>query len=236
VTGVVELSHPIRDGMPAYPGLPRPIVGFHVDHAASRPHYEDQAEFAIGKLELVGNTGTYLDSPFHRYPDGPDIAALPLDHLVDLPTVVIDARAQAAAGRCLDLSLASAGPLAGRAVLIRTGWDRRWGTEAYWQPGPYLGPVTLQQLVHARPALVGVDCWNVDDPKDPTRPAHTQLLGAGIPIVEHLTRLGDVPAGARTFVVPLAIESAPSVPVRAFALHRPHQPQAAATAPEGRRP
>jgi kynurenine formamidase len=218
VTGVIDLSHPIRDGMPTYPGLPRPVVEFHVDHAASRPHYDHQAEFAIGRVELVGNTGTYLDSPFHRYPDGPDIAALPLDRLVDLPTVVVDARAAADTGRCLDLVLASAGPLAGRAVLIRTDWDRRWGTEAYWQPGPYLGQVTRQQLVHARPALVGVDFWNVDDPGDTARPAHTQLLGAGIPIVEHLTNLAAVPAEARTFVVPLAIEGAPSVPVRAFAL------------------
>jgi arylformamidase len=218
VTGAVDLSHPIRDGMPVYPGLPRPVVGFHVDHASSQASYAHQAEFAIGRLELVGNTGTYLDSPFHRYPDGPDVSQLPLDRLVDLPTVVVDARKQAAAGRRLDLVLASAGPLAGRAVLIRTDWDQRWGTDAYWEPGPHLGPATLQQLVHARPALVGVDFWNVDDPDDPARPAHTQLLGAGIPIVEHLTRLAAVPAEARTFVVPLAIETAPSVPVRAFAL------------------
>jgi arylformamidase len=215
---VVDLSHPIRDGMPAYPGMPRPVIGLHVDHATSREMYDHQAEFAIGRFELVGNVGTYLDSPFHRYPDGADISELPLAGLVDLDTVVVDARDEAAAQRRLDLLLAAAGPLAGRAVLIRTGWDRRWGTDGYWQPGPYLGEVTLQQLVHARPAVVGVDCWNVDDPDDPRRPAHTQLLGAGIPIVEHLTGLGDLTDGARTFVVPLAIRSAPSVPVRAFAL------------------
>jgi arylformamidase len=221
MTDIVDLSHPISDGMSTCPGLPRPVVGFHLDHIASRPRYGFEAEFAIGRMELVGNTGTYLDSPFHRFRDGADVSALPLERLVDLPTVVIDARAAAARDRRLDLVLAPAGPLAGRAVLFRTGRDERWGTEAYWQPGPYLGPVTLQQLVHARPALVGVDCWNVDDPDAPSRPAHTELLAAGIPIVEHLTRLGDVPDGARTFVAPLAIKSAPSVPVRAFAIRRP---------------
>jgi arylformamidase len=223
MTTVVDLSHKIVDGMATYPGLPRPVVGFHVDHTTSRPRYGHQAEFAIGRFELVGNTGTYLDSPFHRYPDGADISALPLDRLVDLPTVVVDARAQAARDRCLDLALAPFGPLAGRAVLVRTGWDDRWGLDEYWQPGPYLGPVTVQQFVHARPAVVGVDCWNVDDPDDPIRPAHTQLLAADIPIVEHLTRLGEIPDGARTYVAPLAIHTAPSVPVRAFALRSSEQ-------------
>jgi arylformamidase len=103
-------------------------------------------------------------------------------------------------------------------VLFRTGWDRRWGTDAYWEPGPYLASETLDQLVAGRPALVGVDCWNVDDPADPARPAHTRLLGADIPIVEHLCNLDVVPDDAHTYVVPLAIEGAPCVPVRAFAI------------------
>jgi arylformamidase len=213
---VIDLSHVIRDGMPTYPGLPRPVVALHTDHAASRAQYDDRAEFAIGRFELVGNVGTYLDSPFHRYRDGADVSALPLAALVALPTVVVDVAAAARRGRCLDPLLAV--PLAGRAVLFRTGWDERWGADAYWEAGPYLGGAVLDQLVHARPALVGVDFWNVDDPQDPRRPAHTRLLGAGIPVVEHLTRLGDVPDGARTFFVPLAIEHAPSVPVRAFAV------------------
>jgi arylformamidase len=215
---VIDLSHPIHDGMAAYPGLPRPVIGLHTDHATSRPHYNDQAEFAIGRFEFVGNVGTYLDSPFHRYPEGADVSELPLAGLVDLATVVVDAREEAGRQRRLDPLLAAVGPLAGRAILIRTRWDRRWGTDAYWEPGPYLGEVVLTQLVHARPAVVGVDFWNIDDPQDPGRPAHTQLLGAGIPVVEHLTRLGDIPDGARTFFVPLAIKEAPSVPVRAFAI------------------
>jgi arylformamidase len=217
-TVVIDLSHVIRDGMPAYPGLPRPVVGLHTDHAASRAQYDDRAEFAIGRFELVGNVGTYLDSPFHRYRDGADVSALPLAALVALPTVVVEVSEAARRARRLDPLLASAGPLAGRAVLFRTGWDERWGSAAYWEPGPYLGEAVLDQLVHARPAVVGVDFWNVDDPRDPSRPAHTRLLGAGIPVVEHLTHLGDIPDGARTFFVPLAIQGAPSVPVRAFAI------------------
>jgi kynurenine formamidase len=217
---VIELSHPIHHDMPTYPGLPRPEVRLHLDHAESRPTYDHQAEFAIGRVALVGNTGTYLDSPYHRYPDGPDVSQLPLTRLVDLPTVTIDVRTAADRGRRLDLDLALAhvGPLAGRAVLFQSGWDRRWDTDAYWEPGPALGPATVQQLLAHRPALVGVDFWNVDDPHDPARPVHTALLGAGIPIVEHLHSLDTIPAGARTFFVPLAISRAPSLPVRAFAI------------------
>lgn len=216
-TDLVELSHPIIDGMRAYPGLPGPRVGLHVDHDMSRDYYDGQAGFAIGRLEFVGNVGTYIDSPYHRFADRADVAALPLQRLVDLPTVVIDAREDAERDRPLELILDSRS-LAGKAVVIWTGWDSRWGGDSYWEPGPYLGPVTVQQLVHHRPALVGVDFWNVDDPDDPARPAHTALLGEGIPIVEHLTNLASIPDGARTFVVPLAVEGAPSMPVRAFAM------------------
>jgi arylformamidase len=215
---VIELSHTIHHDMPTYPGLPRPVVDLYVDHARSRPTYDHRAEFAIGRIDLVGNTGTYLDSPYHRYPDGPDVSQLPLTRLVDLPTTVIDTRQAAREARQLDLDLTAAGPLTGRAVLLHTGWDRRWATDGYWEPGPFLGPTTVQQLLRHRPALVGVDFWNVDDPNDPTRPVHTALLGAGIPIVEHLNGLAMVPAGARSFFVPLAIAQAPSLPIRAFAI------------------
>jgi kynurenine formamidase len=214
---VIELSHPIHHDMPVYPGLPRPEVQLHVDHTDSRATYDHRAEFAIGKLTLVGNTGTYIDSPYHRYPDGPDVSQIPLTKLVDLNTVVIDAQTAAEQERQLDLVLAHTGPLTGRAVLFHTGWDRRWATDAYWEPGPFLGPATVQQLLHHRPALVGVDFWNVDDPHDARRPVHTALLGAGIPIVEHLHTLNAIPAGARSSFVPLAISRTPSLPIRAFA-------------------
>jgi kynurenine formamidase len=146
------------------------------------------------------------------------LGPLPLYRTVDLATVVVDACDQAREQRRLDLILAACGPLAGRAVLIRTGWDRRWGTAAYWEPGPYLGSVTVQQLVHARPALVGVDFWSLDDLGDRARPATSQLRGAGIPTVEHLIDLCDVTVDARTFVVPVSLQGAHSVTVRAFAL------------------
>jgi kynurenine formamidase len=214
---VIDLSHPVHDGMSVYPGLPPPRIGLHLDHNASRPYYAGQAEFAIGRFDLIGNVGTYLDSPLHRYPDGDDVSQIPLERLVDRPTVVVDAGEAADRDRRLELVLPP-GSLTGRAVLFRTGWDRYWGTDAYWRPGPFLGEATLEQLVHHRPAFVGVDFWNVDDPDDPTRPAHTALLGAGIPIVEHLRRLSSVTRSARISVVPLAIVGAPSAPVRAFAL------------------
>jgi arylformamidase len=215
---VIELSHPIHHDMPTYPGLPRPEIRLHLDHTTSRPHYDHRAEFAIGTVTFVGNTGTYIDSPYHRYPHAPDVSQLALAQLVDLPTVTIDARAAAERGRRLDLVLEQAGPLAGQAVLFHTGWDQRWATDAYWDPGPYLGPATVQQLLHQGPTVVGVDFWNVDDPRDPHRPVHTALLGAGIPIVEHLHSLDTIPADARSFFVPLAITRTPSLPVRAFAI------------------
>ena len=202
--------------MAAYQGLPPARIDLYLDHSRSRSRYAHQAEFAIGRLELVGNIGTYLDSPYHRYRDGADISELPLEQLVDLPTVVVDARSDAARTRRLDLWLD--GPIAGRAVLIRTGWDRRWGSESYWQPGHYLGDQTIKQLTAGAPALVGVDFWNVDDPDDPARPAHTALLGAGIPIVEHLHSVWSLTPASRVSVVPLAVAGAPSLPVRAFAI------------------
>lgn len=213
---VVELSHPIHHGMAAYPGLPSPVVELHTGHEESREKYSGLAEFAIGRLELVGNVGTYLDSPYHRYADGPDVSQLPLERLVDLETVVIDARDAARRARRLDPALPDG--LSGRAVLFHTGWDARWDTDAYWEPGPFLGETTISQLVDARPALVGVDFWNIDDTGDPARPAHTQLLAAGVPLVEHLTGLAGVTPDARTFVVPLAVRGVPSIPVRAFAV------------------
>lgn len=214
---ITQISHRIVDGMPGFPGLPRPRVTLYRDHAASRPCYDGRAEFAIGRVDWVGNVGTYVDSPLHRWRSAPDVSALPLERLVDLPTVVVDVREVAAADRCVDVVLPGSA-LAGRAVLFRTGWDQRWGTEAYWDPGPFLGPRTVRQLMDHGPALVGVDCWNIDDTADPARPAHTALLGEGIPVVEHLCHLGGLGHADRTFVVPLAVVGAPSFPVRAFAL------------------
>ncbi len=211
----VDLSHPIADGMDAYPGLPPPRIDAHLDHAASRPHYDGKAAFYIGRVAMVGNVGTYIDSPFHRYPDREDLARLPLERIAGLPGAALDA--VIAADRSVALACDDA-LLSGRAVLVRSGWDARWGTPAYWEPGPYLSEATVTRLIEAKATLVGVDFWNVDDTEDPSRPAHSRLLAAGIPIVEHLRNLGALPrTGFRFTATPPPIERGASFPVRAFA-------------------
>ncbi|HEX5590882.1 MAG TPA: cyclase family protein [Candidatus Limnocylindrales bacterium] len=214
---LVDLSHPIESGMAGYPGLPAPRIEPHLSHEASRPAYGGEAEFEITRLFLVGNTGTYLDSPYHRHRGGADAAGLPLEWIAGLRGVCIDAT-PAAGHREIDPALELPAAIDGAAVLLRTGWDRRWGTGAYWQPGPFVGEALAVRLITAGARLVGVDCWNVDDTGDPRRPAHTALLGAGIPIVEHLRGLGALPrTGFRFTAVPAPIRRAASLPVRAFA-------------------
>jgi arylformamidase len=211
----VDLSFPIEDGLPTLPGvLPEARVGAILDHDASRDRYQGRAEFYLGKVDMPGNTGTYLDAPFHRHREAADLAALPLDRVANLPGVVVHAP-DANAPVEIDLE---PDRIQGRAVLVRTGWDGRWGTDAYWEADPYLSEATLDALVQGGAALVGVDFNNVDDTTDPARPAHTRLLGAGIPIVEHLTNLGALPdQGFRFFAVPPRIVRGASFPVRAFA-------------------
>lgn len=212
----VELSHSIADGMAAYPGLESPRVGAVLDHVASRPSYEGQAEFYLGRIEMSFNTGTYIDSPFHRFPDRPDISEIPLENVAALPGVVLDGRVDDDRSVTLE---AEASDLAGKAVLIRTGWDDRWGTDAYWTPGPFVSPSALELLLRAKPKLVGVDFWNIDDTVgDPGRRVHTLLLEAGILIVEHLCNLSALPsAGFRFYAAPLRVVGGASFPVRAFA-------------------
>lgn len=213
---VVELAHVIEDGMPVFPGLPSPRIGAHLDHAASRSRYDGKAEFFFGMVEMPGNTGTYLDSPFHRYADRADLADVPLDRLVDLPGIVVDC--SGAEGRALDVDLPRR-DLRDHAVLVRTGWDTRWGAESYWEPGPYLSEESVARLLHAGAALVGVDFWNADDVDDPRRPVHTRLLAEGVTIVEHMCNVGALPAeGFRFFAPVLPLRGGASFPVRAFAL------------------
>jgi arylformamidase len=211
----VDLSFAIEDGMPVSPGfLPEPRIGAILDHDASRERYQGKAEFYLGSVEMSGNTGTYVDAPFHRHRDREDLAGIPLDRLAGVPGVVIDAAEEAAP---VDLDLPP-DAVRGRAVLVRTGWDRRWGSNAYWEADPWLSPAALDLLVDGRAALVGVDWTNVDDTSDPIRPAHSRLLDAGIPIVEHLRGLDQLPSeGFRFFAVPPAIVRGASFPVRAFA-------------------
>jgi len=162
------------------------------------------------------NTGTYLDSPFHRYSDAADIGAIPLERVAGLPGVVITAQA-CSSSRAVDPQLPDI-DLQGYAVLIQTTWDKWWGSGRYYEPGPFLSQQFVDQLLRSRPSLIGVDCWNVDDTLDPSRPVHTRLLAADILIVEHLCNLGALPPqGFRFYAVPLRVERAASFPVRAFA-------------------
>lgn len=211
----VELNHVLEDGMKAYPGLPSPKIGAFLDHETSRVHYSDQAEFYLGRVDMVCNLGTYLDSPYHRHRDRADLSQVPLERVSGLPGIVLDAAPSPDRSIALDCSPSE---LRGRAVLIRTGWDRRWGTEAYWEPGPYLSGGFLDLLISAKATMVGVDFWNVDDTQDPSRPAHTRLLAEGVLIVEHLCNLSTLPrTGFRFSAVPLRIVRGASFPVRAFA-------------------
>ncbi len=211
----VELNHVLEDGMTAYPGLPRPKIGAFLDHEASRARYAGKAEFYLGRVDMVCNLGTYLDSPFHRYPDQADLSKIPLERLAGVSGIVLDAVGSPDRSITFDCHPSD---LHGRAVLVRTGWDRRWGTDRYWETGPYLAAECIDLLIRAKATLVGVDFWNVDNTEDPSRPAHTRLLAEGILIVEHLCNLSALPrTGFRFSAVPLRIVRGASFPVRAFA-------------------
>ncbi len=211
----IELNHPLKDMMEPYPGLPNIKVGAYLDHDASRPNYDGKAEFYLGKIEMVTNVGTYLDSPFHRHRDMMDLGEVPLDRVAGLPAIVLDGDAEK--GRALRFDVPKS-RLRGRAVLVRTGWDRYWGTDTYNKNGPYLSEEFTELLIESGTVLVGVDFLNVDNTNDKSRPVHTRLLAKNILIVENLTNLSPLPeAGFRFFAVPLRIEKGASFPVRAFA-------------------
>ena len=208
----LDLSHTIEHGMTTYPGLPGPLICDYLSREASRARYAPGVEFQIGKIEMVANTGTYLDSPFHRYADGKDLAGLPLDSLAGLDAVLV--RGSAAVGP----EAFSGRDVTGKAVLVRTGWDVHWGTPAYLEGNPFLTGEAAEYLVARGAALVGIDSLNVDDIRDLARPVHSILLGAGIPIVEHLCQLGPLPeAGFRFTAVPAKVAGFGTWPVRAFA-------------------
>lgn len=211
----VDLSFPIEDGMPTLPGvLPEARIGPILDHDASRDRYRGKAEFYLGRVDMPGNTGTYVDAPFHRHRDREDLAGLGLDRLAGIPGVVVDAPAEAAP---VEIPL-SPEEVRGHAILVRTGWDRHWGTDRYFEGDPWVSSAALDLLIESGATLLGVDFNNVDDTTDPERPAHTRLLGAGIPIVEHLRGLDALPVtGFRFFAVPPRIVGGASFPVRAFA-------------------
>ena len=214
-TRFIDLSHSIEDDMKAYPGFPSPKIQAFLTREDSRSHYDGKAEFHIGKVEMVGNVGTYLDSPFHRHAKGFDLSQIPLESIAGVAGIVMDGKASADRSIMVDCD---GSELREKAVLIRTGWDERWGTERYWQPGPYLSDEFIDLLVRSQARLVGVDFWNIDNVDNKARPAHTRLLGVNIVIVEHLANLSALPrTGFRFYAVPPPIVNGASFPVRAFA-------------------
>jgi arylformamidase len=216
VSRLAELSHVIRPGMVTYPGLPGPAITPYLTRETSRARYAPGTEFAIDQLTMVGNTGTYLDAPRHRFADGPDLAAIPLDRTANVPAVVI--RVTGARRREITTGALAALDVRGKAVLLHTGDDARFGTTQYAADAHFLTRDGAAWLAGHAPALVGIDAVSIDDIADGERPAHTLLLAAGIPVIEHLTGLDQLPpAGAFFTAVPLRIHGLGTVPVRAFA-------------------
>ena len=212
----VDLSHEIEHGMITYPGLPAPAIADWLSRDASRTRYAPGTTFQIGKIELLANTGTYVDAPFHRYDGGKDVADYPLEALAGLDGVVV--RATERAGRALDVELFRRVDVRNKAVLVHTGWDAYWRTERYGSGHPFITRAAAEHLAAAGAALVGIDSLNIDDAADGARPAHSILLGVGIPIVEHLCGLGALPEGGfQFFAVPPRVKGMGSFPVRAFA-------------------
>jgi arylformamidase len=211
----IDLSHVVEDGMSTYPGLPGPIVCDYLTRERSRTIYAAGTEFQIGVVTLCSNTGTYVDSPFHRYPDGIDLSELPLDRLADLDAVVVDV---AEGERAIDAAAFAGLDVAGKAVLVRTGWHRHWRTPAYVTGHPFLTEAAARQLVSAGALLVGIDSLNIDDTEGGERPVHSTLLAAGVPICEHLADLAPLPSeGFRFSAVPVKMKGMGTFPVRAYA-------------------
>lgn len=209
------MSHAIEDGTITYPGLPGPIICDYLSRQDSLTQYDGEASFHIGRIDMVANSGTYIDSPFHRYAEGKDLAELPLTSIADLEGLVV---------RVPSISVIEpvhfeSHDVSGRAVLIQTDWSSRWGTPEYLQGHPYLTASAADYLLEHNAALVGIDSLNIDDTNDGRRPVHSILLGADIPIVEHLTHLDRLPAtGFRFHAAPVKVRAFGTFPIRAYAV------------------
>jgi kynurenine formamidase len=213
---LIDVCHSIEDGMITYKGLPAPAISDHLTREDSRGRYAPGTEFHIGQIELVGNTGTYLDTPFHRYARGKDLAQLDLYSVANLEGIVL---------RCLeqqeiDVARVTGLDVTGKAVLLHTGWDKHWRTDEYLSGNhPFLSADGATYLAKNGAALVGIDSYNIDSTRDGSRPAHSILLGHDIPVVEHLCGLGDLPdSGFKFFAVPVKVKRFGTFPVRAFGL------------------
>jgi kynurenine formamidase len=212
---LIDLSHTVEHGMVTYKGLPAPIICDFLSREQSKRIYAPGTEFHIGKIEMVANTGTYLDAPFHRYADGKDLCELPLEWLADLDAIVVRARE---AGRAIGPDAFAKHKVAGKAVLVHTGWSRHWRTDRYFDGHPFLTAEAAAHLRDAGARLVGIDSLNIDDISGGERPVHSTLLKADIPIVEHMTNLDQVPDGGFRFTAaPVKVKAFGTFPVRAFA-------------------
>ncbi len=213
---LIDLSHTVTHGLVTYKGLPAPIICDYLSREASRKFYAEGTEFHIGKIEMVANTGTYLDSPFHRYADGKDLSELDLQKLANLPAIKVPALNKQAIDRW---SFPRAADLAGKALLVETGWSRHWNTPQYFEGHPFLTEDAARFLADSGAALVGIDSHNIDDVQDLRRPVHSIFLEQEIPIVEHMTNLAAIPNGDfRFFAVPVKVKGFGTFPVRAFAI------------------
>jgi arylformamidase len=212
---LIDVCHSVEDGMVTYKGLPAPVITDHLTRERSREVYAPETEFHIGKIEMVANTGTYLDTPFHRYARGRDLSDLDLYSIANLDGLVV---------RCSEKEIGaevfSGLDVKGKAVLVHTGWDKHWRTEEYWSGNhPFLTAEAATYLAKNGATLVGIDSYNIDSTADPSRPAHSILLGHDIPIVEHLCGLSDLPdTGFKFFAVPVKVKRFGTFPVRAFGL------------------
>jgi kynurenine formamidase len=214
---LVDLSHVIEHGMTTYAGLPGPHICDFWTREGSAANYDDGSSFQIGRIDMVANTGTYVDSPFHRYAEGKDLADLVLDSLADLPGLVV--RQPWENGIAVDAPALEGLDVRGKAVLVHTGWDRHWRTDRYGKDHSFLTAAAADWLIENGAALVGIDSNNIDDTRARARPVHTRLLGADIPICEHMTGLGQLPdEGFRFSAVPPKVRGMGTFPVRAYAL------------------
>lgn len=215
----VDLSHTIESGMITYKGLPAPLICDHLSFEQSRAVYGPGTEFHIGRIDMVANTGTYIDTPYHRFRDGDDLARVSVDRVSGLPGVVV--RPSGATGRAIDWLAFAATDVSGRAVLVQTDWDRHWRTDRYFEAHPFLTEAAAVHLRDRGAALVGIDSLNIDDTSNARRPVHTTLLAAGIPIVEHLTGLMNLPIeGFDFYAAPPKVAGMGTFPVRAHAIVR----------------
>jgi kynurenine formamidase len=216
-TKIIDLSHVITDGMVTYKGLPGPHICDFLSRKQSAANYDDGSTFQIARIDMVANTGTYVDVPSHRFADGKDLSEMGVEAFANIPGMVV--RKPFESGLAVDADAFEGLEVEGKAVLVATGWDRNWGSEAYYSDHSFLTPEAAEYLIANGAALVGIDSHNIDDTRVRTRPVHTALLGAGIPVCEHMTGLGALPdSGFKFAAAPPKVKGMGTFPVRAYAV------------------